>query len=45
MTHRSGRIFLVGRVLCAFLAVQLTTVSLDIMCANTEVVSDRERKW
>ena len=31
MTHRSGRIFLVGRVLCAFLAVQLTTVSLEIL--------------
>ena len=45
MTHSNSRVFLVGHMLCAFLASRLTTVSLDIMCANTEVVSDRERKW
>jgi len=30
MTHSSGRIFLVGHVLCAFLVSRLTTVSLDL---------------
>jgi len=34
MTHSSGHIFLLGHVLCAFLASQLTTMGLD-QCTST----------